>query len=349
MKNVVIVRLGGEIGIKSRPVRRMYELEVLNQIQRRLRAHEIPFSKVWRTAGRIYILTEESDRALELAARTFGVSSASSGLLTTSDMDDMVEMSLRLSEGFEGTFAVKCRRVGKHPYTSQEVAAKIGDEILKAHPSLRVDLENPDHVVNLEIRDETAVFYAKSLMGPDGFPVGSQDTAVGMLDESLDSLLASWCIMKRGSPLIAVVPRPQESSRVTRNLTLLSKWAPGCSIKAVILPLTAREANPIFHLFLASAYAKSKGIPAIISGLPVATLKVLSELQSKLPVPALFPLISVDGALLRKWVELMGLDLRNELRYDVAIDHTDLPGNIDIALRDSIEVMVMEDGSFSRP
>ena len=45
--------------------------------------------------------------------------------------------------------------------------------ILKAFPETKVDVHNPEIVVNVEIRDEIYI-YSKIIPGPGGMPVGSQ-------------------------------------------------------------------------------------------------------------------------------------------------------------------------------
>ena len=98
MRSIVIVRTGGEIGIKSKPVRSIYEKILLRTIRQSLKEARIPFSSITRIAGRIYINTEEGERAVLVAAKTFGVSSASAGVAVKSDLETIVKVGTEVAE-----------------------------------------------------------------------------------------------------------------------------------------------------------------------------------------------------------------------------------------------------------
>lgn len=354
MEKVVIVRLGGEIGIKSRPVRRDYEQRVLRAVKERLARGGVEFSEIWRAAGRIYIKSNEPERASELAAMVFGVSSASPGLMTGSSLEDIAAAARLLAAGIgKGSFAVRCRRSGTHPYTSQAAAARVGEAILEVRPDLRVDLDRPDSELNLEIRDDFAIFYSRYVKGPDGFPVGTQDPVVALVDWAFDSALAAWCLMKRGSPIVPAVPQSGEGLErgAIRNLASLSRWVPGGSIRAVAFP-SPPDAGPVFHLAVACAYARSKGLPAVSSGLPFPDLRRLRAVLRGIGCQAtiFLPLVALDGFTLGEWAKLMGRDLALEPRYPLEFS-TDAPGEQEVseALGSSYELTVSEDGSVSRP
>jgi adenylyl- and sulfurtransferase ThiI len=105
MDGIVIVRSGGEIGIKSRPVRREYEMLLLKLIRGALRDEEIPFSRIWRDAGRVFILTPDAQRAARLASRIFGVASTSPGAREDASM---VAISMLGSAGSRNGARARC-------------------------------------------------------------------------------------------------------------------------------------------------------------------------------------------------------------------------------------------------
>ncbi|MBM5804664.1 MAG: hypothetical protein FJZ49_01095 [Candidatus Verstraetearchaeota archaeon] len=349
MEGVVVVRTGGEIGIKSKPVRRAYENLVLKTIHGILKDEGIPFSDIWRTAGRIYIRTEESERAARRVARVFGVSSTSPGVALKSDLETIVQAGTEIAQKTlrSGTFAVRCRRTGSHPYSSVQVAALLGESIRGLGKDLKVDLTNPQQVISVEIRDELAIIYARAIRGPDGFPVGTQEMLLGIVDETADSLLASWCMMKRGAQLKALVLEKKEglTSSTLVNLRILAGWMPGNRIRAIVVPPNERNADRLrpLQLQLAVCAAKSKGMGGAVSGLQ-PSLKALRKITQP-QVCIFFPLIAMDDRLLERWSEMVGIDLSVSARYDkkTSLDHDFSDSELERILSASKEITVRAD------
>ena len=72
------------------------------------------------------------------------------------------------------TFKVNARRARKdYPMLSMEVNAALGEKILEAFPETKVDVHNPEIVVNVEIRDEIYV-YSKIIPGSRRYACGNQ-------------------------------------------------------------------------------------------------------------------------------------------------------------------------------
>jgi len=349
MEGVVVVRTGGEIGIKSKPVRRAYENLALKTIRGLLKDEGIQFSDIWRTAGRIYIHTEESERAAKRVAKVFGVSSTSPGVALKSDLETIVQAGTEIAQKTlrSGTFAVKCRRTGSHPYSSVQVAALLGESILGLGKDLKVDLTNPQQVINVEIRDDLAIIYAKSIRGPDGFPVGTHEMLLGVVDETADSVLASWCMMKRGAQLKALVLEKREglTNSTLVNLRILAGWMPGNRIRAVVAPIDERYAGRLrsLQLQLAMYAAKSKGIGGAVSGLQ-PSLKALRKITQP-QVCVFFPLIAMDDRLLERWSGMAGINLSTSARYDkkTSLDQDFSDSELERILSASKEITVRAD------
>jgi thiamine biosynthesis protein ThiI len=307
------VRTGGEIGIKSKPVRSIYEKILLRTIRRSLKEACIPFSTITRIAGRIYINTEEGERAALVAAKTFGVSSASAGIVVKSDLETIVRVGTEVAEKVlaPGTFAVRCRRIGNHPYTSPQVAALLGESILGLGKGLKVDLTSPSQVISVEIRDDTAIIYTSSIRGPDGYPLGTQETFVGIVDETAESVLASWCMMKRGSNLRAIAVANAEGlgGSALLNLRMLAEWVPGRKIRVTVVRCKAAPSDLTkIKLGLAAKLAKRKRIGAVVSGFHSPNLEsVRRVMDSKICV--LLPLVAVDDRLIEQWSKMIGVEL----------------------------------------
>ncbi len=243
--DTVIIRLGGEIGIKSAWTRRTYERRLIQNIKATLKHHNIDFEAVYRQQGRIFIKTGQAQGSVKKLVRVFGISSLSPASQATSKLEDITLQSLSLTKQKlnEGTsFAVKCKRIGTHPYTSRDICQHIGQKMLQAFPKLglKVDLTNPDISIGVEIRQEAAYIYTDTIAASDGFPVGTQPNVVGLIKPDPNSPVACWLTMKRGCPLTPVYfseNRNKKTIRLVKSICkALFEWSIGHPTKLYIIP-----------------------------------------------------------------------------------------------------------------
>ncbi len=236
--NSIIIRLGGEIWIKKRWTRRWYLRRLVQNIRATLKSYDMPFKELLRRDGRVYIRTTKALHAARKCSRVFGISSVSPALETGSDFDPVVAGCLSLAERKLATgdrFAVRCRRIGEHPYSSQRVCRTVGRRILQkfADQEVRVDLDDPDVRLGVEVRDDLGFVFSDIIRGVGGFPLGVQGRVVGLLSGGLDSAVACWLMMKRGSPVAPLYFNNQpytDGSTTKRAIEVaraLSDWAVG--------------------------------------------------------------------------------------------------------------------------
>lgn len=243
----VIVRYGGEVGIKRTWTRRAYERRLRKNIKNMLARHEIPSNKFIRKHGRLFLRTSSAIETSHKLSRVFGVSSLSPAIETTSKLSDIVDKSvylagLRLRDG--NSFAVRCRRVGHHPYTSTDVCEKVGRQVLDSFPELlpRVKLKDPDVELGIEIRDDQAFVYSMVVDGPGGLPLGTQPKIVGLLNGGVSSSVACWLTMKRGCPLVPLHfdNTPFADEKTTESAMdvakILFEWAVGFPRRVYVVP-----------------------------------------------------------------------------------------------------------------
>ena len=323
--DTVIVRFGGEIGIKSEWTRKSYENLILKNIKKALTFHNINLEEFSRRSGRIYIKTKAPIEISEKLVKVFGISSVSPAIETTSNLEDIEEKSLELAKeklGENAKFAVRCRRIGSHPYTSMDVCRRVGQIILDelATRKLKVDLENPDVEIQIEIREDKAYVYSEVLHGPGGFPLGSQPKLVCLLSGGIDSPVACWLVMKRGAPIIPIYfdnyPFTDETTlkRAVKVAEKLAEWAIGYPMKLYIVPhgpnlIEIREKCPErltcilckrMMYRMAEEIARKEKAEGIVTGESIGeqasqtlwNLKVLDEAAKQYPVYR--PLIGFD-------------------------------------------------------
>lgn len=203
----VVVRFGGEMGVKGEWTRRAYEKLLMRNIKKALKHYGVSYEKLIRKRGRIYVKTENAEETAFRLTRVFGISSVSPAVEDCSEMDEIVRVAVELADATledGSSFAVRCRRVGKHQYTSMDVSREVGEQVLKKlkNRNLRVDLTNPQHTIGVEVREDYAYVFSETLHGVGGFPLGSQPRIIGLLSGGVDSSVACWLVMKRGCPLV---------------------------------------------------------------------------------------------------------------------------------------------------
>ena len=236
----VIVRFGSEIGVKSKPVRLRYERLVAKHVRKALKVHSIPFDRIEHSFGRLYVRTPEAEEASKVISCVFGVSSTSPALSTSSSLEDIVDRGLEVARSVlepASTFAVRCRRVGQHPYTSMDVCRLLGERILAelGHMGLKVNLEAPDKTVFVEVRDEEAYIYTAIREGVGGYPLGVQGKVIGLLSGGIDSPVACWLAMRRGCLVVPVHfdIRPFTDDRLIEKALELARILSGWSLGAI--------------------------------------------------------------------------------------------------------------------
>ena len=124
------------------------------------------------------------------------------------------------------TFKVNTRRANKqYPHTSEEVNRDLGEVILDAFPETKVDVHNPDVLLNVELRAKRINVYSLVIPGPGGMPVGTNGRAMLLLSGGIDSPVAGYMIAKRGVTIEATYfhAPPYTSDRAKQKVVDLAK------------------------------------------------------------------------------------------------------------------------------
>lgn len=199
-----------EIGVKGKN-RYLFEDALVNQIKYALKKCEGEFL-VRKTQGRIYVdaLSEfDYDETVEHLKRVFGISGICPVVYVEDEgfeklCEDVIAYIDNVYPDKNKTFKVHSRRARKnYPKESMEINMDMGEAILKAYPSMHVDVHKPDIMLNIEIREKIYI-YSETIPGPGGMPVGSGGKAMLLLSGGIDSPVAGYMIAKRGVKLDAV-------------------------------------------------------------------------------------------------------------------------------------------------
>ena len=195
---VLLVRYG-ELSLKSPYVRRQLEDRLATNVQEMFAASGVE-CVVRRERGRVFVHAEDEAAATLLLRRVFGIVSISPAKEATSDLEKLTafvvdDARALLKPGM--TFAIRPQRSGQHPYTSQDLARRLGQAVRDGIPRVAVDLDAPDREIHVEVRGRRAYVFHEIVEGPGGLPLGSQGEALAAVHDDA-GLVAAWLVMRRG-------------------------------------------------------------------------------------------------------------------------------------------------------
>ena len=220
-----------EIGIKGRN-RYLFEDALIHQMKFALKKCEGKFL-ITKTQGRIFVEAEgefDYDEAVEHLQHVFGISGICPMIYVEDEgFEKLSETVVKYVDDVypdkNKTFKVNCRRARKnYPKDSMEVNADLGEAILNAYPEMKVDVHEPEILLNVEIREKIYI-YSEIIPGPGGMPVGTGGKAMLLLSGGIDSPVAGYMIAKRGVKIDAVYfhAPPYTSERAKQKVVDLAR------------------------------------------------------------------------------------------------------------------------------
>jgi len=204
MEKVILIRFG-EIFLKGKN-RGFFEKALLNNIKNTLKSIDAEVVKV---PGRFIVQNyaeEMEDEIVERLLKVAGIFSFSTAIYFDTSLDNISENAINMMSGLSGTFKVSSNRADKKfELNSMELSREIGGRILANNRNLKVDINNPEHVLNIDLRENGKTFmFEKSYMGVGGMPVGTSSSGLVLLSGGIDSPVAVYMMAKRGVKISAV-------------------------------------------------------------------------------------------------------------------------------------------------
>lgn len=284
----------------------------------------------------VYLNGNEYEPIIERLQDVSGIQGLSLVARIENDIEKIKESSLELIKLEEGkTFKVKVKRSNKKfPLHSEEITRIVAPIILK-NTSLKVDVHNPDILLNIEVRDEGTYIFVKTFPGAGGYPLGVGGKSMHMLSGGIDSPVAAYLMMKRGVTIecihFASPPYTQEAViyKLMDLLTKLNRYQP--RIRLHIVPFTkiqeaiydnAPESYCITLMRrmmyrLASRLARRRNCPVISTGESVGqvasqTLQSMATINEVTSTPVIRPCATMDK------LEIIKLSKKIDT-YDISI------------------------------
>lgn len=312
----------GEIVLKGLN-RRSFEMKLISNVKRRLK----PFGsfKVYAVQSTVYVEPLDDscdmDSAFEAVKTIFGIASVSRAACCEKDKDVIFETAreyLREAMLCARSFKVESKRSDKRfPMTSIQLSQYVGGLLAEEFPHVKVDVHNPELVVNLEVRDYAAYVHGPNIEGAGGMPVGVNGRVVSLLSGGIDSPVSTYLAAKRGVQIIPVhffsfpYTSEQAKEKVLELARLLTKYCGRLMVEVV--PFThiqeeIRDKCPEeyftvimrrFMMRISQRIADLNGCSAMVTGenlgqVASQTLEAMAVTEDCARVPVLRPLICHD-------------------------------------------------------
>lgn len=312
-----------EIGVKGKN-RYIFEDALVNRIKIALEKIDGDF-EVSKVSGRIYAVANSDfdyDEAVNSLTKVFGIVGICPLVqIEDNGFDDLAQQVI----GYLGktypdknfAFKVNARRARKnYPLSSPEINSELGGRILDAFPKTRVDVHQPDVMVNIEIREKINI-YTITIKGAGGMPTGTAGKAMLLLSGGIDSPVAGYMIAKRGVVLEATYfhAPPYTSERAKQKVVDLARQVAKYSgpIKLNVVNFTEPqlyiyetcphdELTIIMRRYMmriAEHFARESGCLGLITGESIGqvasqTMQSLNSTNEVCTLPVYRPVIAFD-------------------------------------------------------
>jgi len=201
----LIVKVFPEITIKSRPVRKHFIRQLGKNIRSVLRDLD-PALKVSGVWDNLEVETQLTDTKVlrEMTERlccTPGiVHFLEVNEYPLGDLDDITaKCKTHYADLLPGkVFAVRCKRGGKHSFSSMDVERYVGSQLRQQCGAAGISLKDPELLVRMEIRDQRLFVIHHQHNGVGGYPLGALEQSLVLMSGGFDSTVAAYQMMRRG-------------------------------------------------------------------------------------------------------------------------------------------------------
>ena len=229
MKEVILCKYG-ELVLKGAN-KSHFEAMLVRRCKQR--AERFGDFKIYAKQSTVYVDPKDElcdmDGMLEAMCRMPGFSRVSVAAVCDKSMDAIRECVREyLPHRMAGvkTFKVEAKRADKaFPLRSPEICAEVGACILETIRGIRVNVQNPERTLRVEIRENGAYIHFDQLVGAGGMPIGSSGRGLLLLSGGIDSPVAGYMMAKRGMTVDALhfESFPYTSERAKEKVLTLAK------------------------------------------------------------------------------------------------------------------------------
>ena len=241
MNRVIMIKYG-ELTTKKGN-RKFFINTLYSNIKNKLKGLNVHIHK---DISRMYIEFSDSelDEVLGRINNIFGIHEYVVAYKVDTDLEGIKENVLNVMRNIKfSTFKVETKRSDKSfPVPSLDFSRQLGGLILKNIDGVKVDVHNPEILLNVEIREYFTYIYTDYHVGLGGYPNGTLGNGILMLSGGIDSPVAGYLTLKRGVKLDCIyfeaIPHTSIEAR-NKVISLAKKLAKYTSeIKLHVVPFT---------------------------------------------------------------------------------------------------------------
>lgn len=312
----IIIRYS-EIHLKGNN-KEYFESALISNLKTALKGFDLQFGR----SNARYVLRNFDEsltpQIIDCVKNVFGVHSLSVAEEVPSTLEDIRAAAIALAPK-RGSFKVSTNRADKRfPLHSMDLSAEIGGDVLENNSALTVNLHNPDHVINIDIRENGKTFVFRDVIrGVNGMPVGTGGKAVAMLSGGIDSPVAMYMMAKRGMSLRAVHFHsfPYTSAQAKQKVLDLAAIVKKYTLRMTVDVVSFTEIQTAIHercpeeymitimrrfmMRIAEKLARINGCGAVVTGESLGqvasqTLESITSTNAVAHIPVFRPLIGFD-------------------------------------------------------
>ena len=332
--NAILLRYD-EIALKGGN-RHQFEFLFIEGIKQALTA--IPDLKFLQERGRILVHLPDfysfSDQQMVKVETqlplAFGLVSFSPGFMVPSTLeaiearidevfpDQYSRITSTIGEKQPVSYRMRARRSNKSfAMTSNQLEIYFANKLIPNFPRLRVDLKQALLTIGVEVRKNWSFIFFETHSGPRGLPSGTNGTALGLLSGGIDSPVACYLAMKRGTRMNFLTfhsspyTSPESIIKVAKLVRTLNRYQNRGKLFACNLAVaqrnirdhcTERYRTILYRRLMtriAERVATSTGAIALVTGESVGqvasqTLQNLNTINRSTSMLILRPLSSLD-------------------------------------------------------
>ena len=317
MKRVLLLKFG-ELFLKGKNRHEFLKL-LKNNISKKLHGYKFILTE---TQGRLVVSdydVKAEDEIVEKIKQVFGLIGVTSAVEFDTSLQNIVDYVKKLDLSGKKTFKVETKRADKNfEMTSMELNAYIGEVVLNQNPHIKVDLYNPNTIINIEVRTNgKSYIYTNLLKCAGGLPLGSAGKGLLLLSGGIDSPVAGYLMAKRGLRFEAVHfhSYPYTSVQAKEKvLELAREISVYCDdIKLHVVSFTEIQEEIHRHcdedymitimrrimMRIAERICKTNGLGAIITGESLGqvasqTMQSMNVTNSVVSIPVFRPVLAFD-------------------------------------------------------
>ncbi len=339
-----------EIALKGRN-RKMFLRKLINNIQIALKGE--PVVSVNHVESRLMVHLEDPGRAKEVTRKlqdVFGLQWLSPVVpIPRHEIDPelredqeadreprlngICEVALELTAENRGeavTFKVETRRSDRDfGLTSPEISRLVGAAVHMT-TGMPVKMARPDFLVNVLVLKENVLVFTGKVPAYGGLPFGSSGRTMVLLSGGIDSPVAAWLMMRRGSRPTFVHfysgrnIHEADVAKIKELVEILARYSPS-ALKLFLVPVVPYEMRAIgniadsydmvmFRRFMvktAARLARRNSCQGLVTGdslgqVASQTLPNLGAISSDVELPILRPLIGMDKMEITAWSKKIG-------------------------------------------